>query len=67
MLIVKKFQISTYEILGDMARTREALRKDGRTDVRTDGIHEAKTYIWLPHGKTYNNTLEQLIPHNAAH
>ena len=45
----KRLKLSTCKILGDMARTREALRLDGRTD-----IHEAKTYICLPQGETYN-------------
>ena len=35
MLIVKKIQISTCKILGDMARTKEALRTGGRTGGRT--------------------------------
>ena len=45
----KKFENSTFKILGDMARTREALRTDGRTD-----IHGTKTYVCLPQGETYN-------------
>ena len=45
----KKLKNSTFTILGDMARTRETLRTDGRTD-----IHEAKSYICLPQGETYN-------------
>ena len=35
MVIVKKVSHSTCKILGDMARTREALRTDGRTDGHT--------------------------------
>ena len=35
-----------------MARKREALRTDGRTD-----IHGTKTYICLPQGETYNKNV----------
>ena len=41
-----------------MARTREALMTDGRTEIR-----EAKTYICLPQGETYNSQVSALLKH----
>ena len=41
----KKFENSTFKILGDIARTREVLRTDGRP-----------IYICLPQGGTYNKS-----------
>ena len=53
MLFGKKFENSTFKILGDMARTKEALRTDGQMD-----IHGTKTYICLPQGETYNSRIK---------
>ena len=51
MLIVKQFHNSTCRIIGDMARTREALRTDGRTDVRTDGHTRSQDLYMSPAGR----------------
>ena len=47
------FKFFAQKVLGDMARTRVALHKDGRLDGRTD-IHGGKNKICLPQEETYN-------------
>ena len=46
----KKFKNSTFKILGDMARTREALRTDGHT--RNQDLYMS------PAGNEYDNHCE---------
>ena len=45
MLFGEKNKNSTFTILGDMARTREALRLDRRTDGQTNAISPSPTKL----------------------